>query len=100
MNADKNPFAHDEDLSYPFASPEGREAGRRGNVAWWYEVTSSSTPAEQVPWPLESRLFNVWVAVPFHRLSVISPLPPRAASASTRTGCPTPGTAGGTSSGA
>jgi hypothetical protein len=74
MNADKNPFAHDEDLSYPFASPEGREAGRRGNVAWWYEVTSSSTPAEQVPWPLESRLFNVWVAVPFHRLSVISPL--------------------------
>jgi hypothetical protein len=74
MNADKNPFAHDEDLSYPFSSPEGREAGRRGNVAWWYEVTSSSTPAEQVPWPLESRLFNVWVAVPFHRLSVISPL--------------------------
>jgi hypothetical protein len=31
MNADNESFAHDEDLSYPFSSPEGREAGRRGN---------------------------------------------------------------------
>jgi hypothetical protein len=73
MNADKRPFGHDEDLSYPFSSPEGREAGRRGNVGGGYEVVSSSTPAEQVPWPAESRLFNGWVALPFHRLNVISP---------------------------
>lgn len=73
MNADKHPPAHDEDLSYPFSSPEGREAGRRGNVGGGSEVIPSSTPAEQAPWPVESHLFNGWVAVPFHRLNVISP---------------------------
>ena len=73
MNADRRPFAHDEDLSYPFSSPEGQAAGRRGNVGGGYEVVPSSTPAEQVPWPVESRLFNGWVALPFHRLNMISP---------------------------
>jgi hypothetical protein len=99
MNKDRRPFAHDEDLSYPFSSPEGREAGRRrrGNVNGGYEVIPSSTPAGQAPWIVESQLFNEWVAVPFHRLNMISPLPPQAASASTGTGCPTP--AGWTSSG-
>ncbi|MGC8967633.1 MAG: CAP domain-containing protein [Thermus sp.] len=73
MNEDKHPFAHDEDLSYPFSSLEGQAAGRIGNVSEGYKVVPSSTPAEQVPWPVESRPFNGWVAVPFHRLNVISP---------------------------
>lgn len=73
MNADRRPFAHDEDLSYPFSSPEGQAAGRIGNVGGGYEVVPSSTPAGQAPWPVESRLFNGWVALPFHRLSVVSP---------------------------
>lgn len=73
MNADRRPFAHDEDLSYPFSSPEGQAAGRIGNVGGGYEVVPSSTPAEQVPWPVESRLFNGWVTLPFHRLNMISP---------------------------
>ncbi len=38
-----------------------------------YEVVPSSTPADRVPWPVESRLFNGWVAVPFHRLNMIFP---------------------------
>ena len=73
MNAERNPFAHDEDLSYPFSSPEGREAGRSGNVGGGSEVVPSSTPGDQLPWPVESRLFNGWIAVPFHRLNMISP---------------------------
>ena len=73
MNAERNPFAHDDDLSYPFSSPEGREAGRTGNVGGRYEVVSSSAPGDQLPWPVESRLFNGWLVVPFHRLAVIAP---------------------------
>jgi hypothetical protein len=73
MNADRNPFPHDEDLSYPFSSPEGREAGRRGNETIWFRSTPSSTSPEQAPWPSESQIFNGWVAVPFHRLGIISP---------------------------
>jgi len=68
-----NDLPHDEDLSQPFASPEGREAGRRGNEAIRFGETPSSTPAEQTPWPSESRILNKWVAVPFHRLNIISP---------------------------
>jgi hypothetical protein len=72
MNIDRNPFGHDEDLSYPFSSPEGKEAAG-GNVFAYYSATPSSTSPEQVPWPAESKIFNGWVAVPFHRLSIISP---------------------------
>ena len=73
MNEDRRPFAHDEDLSYPFSSPEGQAAGRAGNVNGGYEVVPSSTPAGQAPRIVESQLFNEWVAVPFHRLNMISP---------------------------
>jgi hypothetical protein len=72
MNIDKKLFGHDEDLSYPFSSQEGKEAAG-GNVFPYYSATPSSTPPEQVPWPVESKIFNGWVAVPFHRLSIISP---------------------------
>jgi hypothetical protein len=30
MNADRRPFGHDEDLSYPFSSPEGKRGGAEG----------------------------------------------------------------------
>jgi hypothetical protein len=54
MNKDRRPFAHDEDLSYPFSSPEGREAGRRGNVNGGYEVVP--------PPPRRGRLPGSWRA--------------------------------------
>jgi len=73
MNADRNPPAHDEDLSHPFSSPEGREAGRRGNESIRFIATPSSTSVEQTPWPSEGQNLNKWVAIPFHRLGIISP---------------------------
>ncbi len=73
MNIDKNPFGHDEDLSHPFSSPEGKEAAR-GNVgsSTVYIPRSSSSP-EPSSWPLESVLTNGFYAVPFHRLGLIDP---------------------------
>jgi len=68
MNADRNPFAHDEDLSYPFSSPEGREAGRRGNEAAAFRK-SNGRPA----WVPEETRISWWIAAPFHRFNMIDP---------------------------
>jgi hypothetical protein len=59
---------HDEDLSQPFASPEGREAGRRGN-----EWGSLSRRNGQPYWPTEEASINWWIAAPFHRFNMIDP---------------------------
>ncbi len=63
-----NELPHDEDLSQPFASPEGREAGRRGNE-WWYLSRRSGQPY----WPPEEAPINGWIAAPFHRFNMIDP---------------------------
>jgi len=72
MNIDKNPFAHDEDLSYPFSSPEGKEAAK-GNVARRIDYTPRSPFPDPSSWPLESVMTNGFYAVPFHRLILIAP---------------------------
>jgi len=63
-----NGLSHDEDLSQPFASLEGREAGRRGNE-WvtWFRRNG------QPYWPAEEASINWWIAAPFHRLNMIDP---------------------------
>ena len=63
-----NGLSHDEDLSQPFASSEGREAGRRGN-----EWGSFSRRNRQPYWPPEERAIGAWIAVPFHRFNMIDP---------------------------
>jgi len=63
-----NRLSHDEDLSQPFASPEGREAGRRGN-----EWGSFSRRNGQPYWPPEELAIKRWIAAPFHRLNMIDP---------------------------
>jgi hypothetical protein len=63
-----NNLPHDEDLSQPFASPEGREAGRRGN-----EWGSFSRRNGQPSWPPEELAMDRWIVAPFHRLHVIDP---------------------------
>ena len=59
---------HDEDLSQPFASPEGREAGRRGNEAFAFR-RSNGQPARV---PEETRI-SWWITTPFHRFNMIDP---------------------------
>uniref|UniRef100_A0A7C2GCW7 CAP domain-containing protein n=1 Tax=Thermus islandicus TaxID=540988 RepID=A0A7C2GCW7_9DEIN len=73
MNIDKDPFAHDEDLSYPFSSPEGKAAGARGNVGRRTVYIPRSSFPDFSSWPLESAMTNGFYAVPFHRLSLIAP---------------------------
>jgi hypothetical protein len=63
-----NNLPHDEDLSQPFASPEGREAGRRGNEWGWFSKSNG-----QPYWPLEEASVNWWIAAPFHRFNMIDP---------------------------
>ncbi len=63
-----NNLPHDEDLSQPFASPEGREAGRRGNE-WGYFWRQNSQPV----WPEEERGISWWIAAPFHRFNMVNP---------------------------
>jgi hypothetical protein len=63
-----NGLPHDEDLSQPFASPEGREAGRRGN-----EWGSFSRRNRQPYWPPEERAIDAWIIAPFHRFNMIDP---------------------------
>jgi hypothetical protein len=64
-----NKLPHDEDLSQPFASPEGREAGRRGNEAFAFRK-SNGQPA----WVPEETRISWWIAAPFHRFNMIDPL--------------------------
>jgi hypothetical protein len=59
---------HDEDLSQPFASPEGREAGRKGNE-WMYFSKRNGQPY----WPTEEASINWWIAASFHRFNMIDP---------------------------
>jgi len=61
-------LSHDEDLSQPFASPEGREAGRRGN-----EWGSFSRRNGQPYWPPEELAIKRWIVAPFHRFNMIDP---------------------------
>jgi hypothetical protein len=63
-----NNLPHDEDLSQPFASPEGREAGRRGNE-WRFFSGRNGQPY----WPTEEASINGWIAAPFHRFNMIDP---------------------------
>ncbi len=63
-----NELSHDEDLSQPFASSEGREAGRRGNEGG-YLSRRNSRPY----WPPEEVAINGWIATPFHRFNMIDP---------------------------
>jgi hypothetical protein len=63
-----NGLSHDEDLSQPFSSPEGREAGRRGN-----EWVSFFRRNGQPYWPTEEASINWWIAAPFHRFNMIDP---------------------------
>ena len=68
MNLDVQTPPHDEDLSHPFASPEGREAGRRGNewVNFWRR---NGAPY----WPPEEASISWWIAAPFHRFNMVDP---------------------------
>ncbi|BDA38597.1 MULTISPECIES: CAP domain-containing protein [Thermus] len=63
-----NNLPHDEDLSQPFASPEGQQAGRKGNE-WGYFSRRSGQPY----WPPEESPINGWIAAPFHRFNMIAP---------------------------
>jgi hypothetical protein len=63
-----NNFVYDEDLSQPFASPEGREAGRRGNEWGWFAKSNG-----QPYWPTEETSINWWISSSFHRFNVIDP---------------------------
>jgi hypothetical protein len=63
-----NELPHDEDLSQPFASPEGREAARRGNEAGAFRK-SNGQPA----WVPEETRISWWIAAPFHRFNMIDP---------------------------
>jgi hypothetical protein len=62
-----NSLSHDEDLSQPFASSEGREAGRRGNEAGAFRK-SNGQPA----WVPEETRISWWITAPFH-LNMIDP---------------------------
>lgn len=73
MNPDRYPFAHDEDLSYPFSSPEGKEAGARGNVAGIVVNIPRSSSPDPSSWLLEGAMTNTFYAIPFHRLGLIAP---------------------------
>ncbi len=63
-----NNLSHDEDLSQPFASPEGREAGRRGNEAAAFRKLGGR-PA----WVPEETRISWWIAAPFHRFNMVDP---------------------------
>ncbi len=63
-----NKLPHDEDLSQPFASLWGQQAGRRGN-----EWGSLSRANGQPYWPPEEGSINWWIATPFHRFNMIDP---------------------------
>ena len=67
MNYPDN-LPHDEDLSQPFASPEGREAGRRGNESWRFGRRNG-----QPYWPPEEIPISSWITGPFHRFNMIDP---------------------------
>ncbi|GAA5336019.1 CAP domain-containing protein [Thermus hydrothermalis] len=61
---------HDEDLSQPFSTPEGKEAGKRGNE-WLRFYRLNGQPV----FPPEEQTVNRWIAAPFHRFNLIYPWP-------------------------
>ncbi len=63
-----NALPHDEDLSQPFASEEGRSAGRRGN-----EGASFRRVSGQPAWPPEEARISWWISAPFHRFNMLDP---------------------------
>lgn len=67
MNYPNTP-PHDEDLSQPFASPWGQQAGRKGNE--WINLWRRNG---QPYWPPEEASINWWIAAPFHRFNMIDP---------------------------
>ncbi len=63
-----NALPHDEDLSQPFASSWGQQAGRKGNE--WISLWRRNG---QPYWPPEETSINWWIAAPFHRFNMIDP---------------------------
>ncbi|BCZ93053.1 hypothetical protein TthAA37_22420 (plasmid) [Thermus thermophilus] len=63
-----NDLPHDEDLSQPFASSWGQQAGRKGNE-WGNLWRINGQPY----WPPEESSINWWVAAPFHRFNMVDP---------------------------
>jgi hypothetical protein len=59
---------HDEDLSQPFASSWGQQAGRKGNEGGKLKQING-----QPSWPPEEASINWWIAAPFHRFNMIDP---------------------------
>ncbi|WP_240695251.1 CAP domain-containing protein [Thermus caldilimi] len=59
---------HDEDLSQPFSSGEGRSAGRVGN-----EWGSLGLQNGRASWSPDQSPVNWWIAAPFHRFGLIYP---------------------------
>lgn len=63
-----NNLPHDEDLSQPFASTEGQQAGRKGNE-WGYFYAKNGAPY----WPSEESSISWWISAPFHRFNMMDP---------------------------
>ncbi|MEZ0348833.1 MAG: CAP domain-containing protein [Thermus sp.] len=81
-----NRLPHDEDLTQPFASEEGRSAGRVGNE--WGNIEKQNG---QPYWPPDQSPVNWWIAAPFHRFNLIYPWPLRVGSGIYRDVGPVPG---------
>ncbi|WP_038044111.1 CAP domain-containing protein [Thermus tengchongensis] len=73
-----NELSHDEDLSQPFASEEGRSAGRVGN-----ETHSFRRLNGQPSWSPDQNPVNAWMTGPFHRFNLTYPWPLRVGSGPT-----------------
>ena len=63
-----NNLPHNEDLSQPFASSWGQQAGTKGNE-WLFLYKKNGQPY----WPPEEASVNWWIAAPYHRLPLIDP---------------------------
>ncbi|TFU14401.1 CAP domain-containing protein [Thermus tengchongensis] len=81
-----NELSHDEDLSQPFASEEGRSAGRVGN-----ETHSFRRLNGQPSWSPDQNPVNAWMTGPFHRFNLTYPWPLRVGSGAYRDVGPVPG---------
>lgn len=85
-----NNLPHDEDLSQPFATPEGKAAGGIGNEGGksFYRING------QPYWPPDEVPVNVWITAPFHRFNLVYPWPLRVGSGTYRDAGAVPGYSG------